>query len=145
MRQPAAACVLLCILPASVIWGQTTFGSITGTITDQTGSLIPRAKVIVKNEGTSVERHVETNESGVFNVPNLNVGLYLVRIEAQGFRGYEQTGLSLNANQVISVDAQLAVAAQTMEAVQVTGSASVIDTVRHRNRHIVLRQEFQRP
>jgi hypothetical protein len=128
MRQPAAACVLLCVLPASVIWGQTTFGSITGTITDQTGSLIPRAKVIVKNEGTSVERQVETNESGVFNVPNLNVGLYLVRIEAQGFRGYEQPGLSLNANQVISVDAQLAVAAQTMEAVQVTGSASVIDT-----------------
>src|SRR5580704_1341297 len=130
MRRIASSAVftLLCLFPVSSVFGQTTFGSITGEVTDQTGSHIPKAKITVINEGTGVERQVETTEAGVFNVPNLNVGLYRVRIEAQGFRGYEQTGLSLNANQIISVDAQLTIAPQATETVQVTGSASVIDT-----------------
>jgi hypothetical protein len=84
--------------------------------------------VTVINEGNGAERRVETTNAGVFNVPNLNVGAYRVRIEAQGFRGYEQVGLALNANQVISVAAQLTVAPQTSETVQVVGSAPVIDT-----------------
>jgi hypothetical protein len=49
-------------------------------------------------------------------------------LRRRGFHGYEQTGLSLNANQVISVDAQLTVAAQTTETVQVIAATPVIDT-----------------
>src|SRR5881227_2957682 len=101
--------LVLCLLalPAAA---QTTFGSITGTLTDQTGSVIPGAHVTVINEGTGAERRVDTADTGVFNAPNLSVGTYRVRIEAQGFRGYTRTGLSLNANQVINVDTQLTVA-----------------------------------
>ena len=81
---------LACVSPATA---QTTFGSITGAVTDQTGSVIPGARVTVINEGNGAERRVETTNAGVFNVPNLNVGAYRVRIEAQGFRGYEQSHL----------------------------------------------------
>src|SRR5437879_5330486 len=87
---------LACVSPATA---QTTFGSITGAVTDQTGSVIPGARVTVINEGNGAERRAETTNAGVFNVPNLNVGAYRVQIEAQGFRGYEQVGLALNANQ----------------------------------------------
>src|SRR5690349_16738530 len=101
-----SAVLLVCFVPFSAV-GQTTFGSITGTVTDQTGAVITRADVTVINENTAFERKVQTTESGVFNVPNLAVGSYRVRIEAQGFRGYQQSGLALNANQVVSVDVQL--------------------------------------
>src|SRR5215813_7455745 len=104
---------LVCILfflASMPLAGQTTFGSITGTVTDQNGAVIPDAAVTVINEGTSVERKVLTTVNGVYNVPNLGVGSYRVRFEASGFRGYEKVGLGLNANQVIGVDAQLSVA-----------------------------------
>jgi hypothetical protein len=107
--------------------GQTTFGSITGTVTDQNGAVIPEAVVTVVNEGTGVERNVRTTASGVYNVPNLPVGSYRVHIEAAGFRGYEKVGLILNANQVIAVDAELSVAAAT-QTVEVSGAPSVVDT-----------------
>src|SRR5262249_21256977 len=118
---------VLCIL-ALHAQAQSTCGTITGTVTDQTGSVIPGAHITVTNEGTGAERGLDTADTGVYSVPNLAVGTYRVRMEAQGFRGYERTGLTLNANQVISVDAQLTVAPVGTNVVQVEASAPVIDT-----------------
>src|SRR5262245_36422651 len=109
MRSTLVACILVC-LALRPLSGQTTFGSITGTVTDQNGAVIPDAVITIVNEGTGVERKVRTTASGVYNMPNLGVGSYRVRIEAPGFRGYEKVGLALNANQVVGVDAQLSVA-----------------------------------
>src|SRR5215470_11210146 len=118
----------LCLSIGLPLAGQTTFGSITGTVTDQSGAFIPAAAITITNEGTAEERHMVTGEAGVFNVPNLNVGSYRIRIEAQGFRSYQQAGIQLNANQVIGIDAQLTVAQAGTETVEVMGSAPVIDT-----------------
>jgi len=119
-----AALALVYVFPAA---GQSTFGSITGTVTDQSASVVPGAKITVTNETTSIKREVETTNAGVFDVPNLNVGgTYRSRIEGQGFRPYEQSGLALNANQVLSVNAQLTLG-QASETVKVEGAAPVID------------------
>jgi len=115
---------LVYVLPAA---GQSTSGSITGTVTDQSGSVVPGAKITVTSEATGIERRVESTSAGVFDVPNLNVGgTYRVRIEAPGFHTFEQAGLALNANQVLSVDARLTLG-QGTETVNVTGAAPVID------------------
>ena len=118
----------LCLSMGLPLAGQTTFGSITGTVADQTGAVIPAAAITVTNEGTAEERHVVTGEGGVFNVPNLGVGAYRIRIEAQGFRSYQQAGIKLNANQVIGINAQLTVAQASTETVEVVAGAPVIDT-----------------
>jgi len=120
--------VLFAAIGLKPIAGQTTFGSITGTITDPSGAVIFGANVTIINEGTGVERRVVTTEAGVFNVSDLSVGTYRVRIAAAGFRTQERTGLVLNANQVISVDMQMAVGSAATESIQVTGAAPVIDT-----------------
>jgi hypothetical protein len=115
---------LVYVLPAA---GQSTFGSITGTITDQSGAVVPSAKITVTNETTGIERQVETTNAGVFDVANLNVGgTYRIRVEAPGFRPFEQRGLTLNANQVLSIDARLTLgsASQTLT---VEGAAPTID------------------
>ena len=121
----ALSCLYVLTLPLAA---QSTFGTITGTITDQTGSVIPGAHITVINEGTGAERRIETADTGVYSVPNLPVGPYRIRMEAQGFGRYERSGLTLNANQVINVDAQLSVAAVETNVVEVAGAAPVIDT-----------------
>lgn len=116
------------LLSAGLSVGQTTFGSITGTVTDPSGALVPRAKVSVTNEGEGTVRQVTTGTTGVYTVPNLNVGTYRIRVSAAGFATYERSGLILSANEVLSADVQLALAKAAGTIVQVTGSGTPIAT-----------------
>src|SRR5204863_376917 len=93
--------VLTCVLFTSLGLSQSSFGSITGTVKDQTGSLVPAAEVEVTNDGTGATRRVTTSSAGVFNVPNLDLGSYKVRVSGKGFTTYERGGLNLAANQII--------------------------------------------
>ena len=56
--------------------GQSTFGSITGIVTDPSGGAVPKAQVTVTNEGTQAVRETNTGATGVFNVANLDIGVY---------------------------------------------------------------------
>jgi hypothetical protein len=94
---------------ASLGQAQSTFGSITGVVTDPSGGVTPGAEVTVTNLGTGSARKVTTGSTGVFNVPNLDVGTYTVRVTAKGFATYERTGLNLESNQVLNVNVELAV------------------------------------
>src|SRR6516225_10354866 len=90
--------VVLCLLLlAPYASGQSTFGSFTGTVKDPSGAVIPSATVEVTNEGTGNKRVFSTTSAGVFNVPNLDLGSYKVRVSATGFSTYERTGLRLAA------------------------------------------------
>lgn len=95
---------------AVAAFSQTTSGSITGTVADPTGAVVPNAAVTVTNEGTGIERKVTTTASGVFNVPNLDVGSYRLTVTAPGFATYQTTGLILNSNQILNADAGLELA-----------------------------------
>src|SRR5437868_2245531 len=96
--------VLTGLLFVSAGLAQSTFGSFTGTVKDPSGALVPGAAVEVSNEGTGTTRKVATSSAGVFNVPNLDLGSYRVRVSAQGFSTYDHAGLNLTANQVINLD-----------------------------------------
>ncbi|MGH9449334.1 MAG: carboxypeptidase regulatory-like domain-containing protein [Terriglobia bacterium] len=118
------ACCLFVVAPLA---GQTTFGTIAGTVTDQSGAVIPGATVVVVNEATGVERRADTSGAGVYAVPDLNPGSYRVSVEKTGFRTYEKTGAHLNANATVDVDARLAVAA-TGTVVEVTSAKPPLNT-----------------
>src|SRR5216684_5204857 len=119
--------ILSMLLGPDRVAGQTTFGTITGTVTDSSKAVIPGATVRAINEGTGVERKVTTTETGVFVAANLNGGAYRLRIEMPNFTPYEQAGLILRANQVLNVDAELSPAA-TAATVNVAATASSINT-----------------
>src|SRR5712692_8303673 len=119
--------VLTCLLFISLGLSQSTFGSITGSVKDPTGSVVPAADVEVTNDGTGSTRRVTTSSSGVFNAPNLDIGSYKVRVSGKGFTTYERGGLNLIANQIISVDVQLALGATTT-LVEVRGASPIITT-----------------
>jgi hypothetical protein len=119
--------VLIGLLLPSISVSQSTFGSITGTVRDPTGALVPAAEVEVTNEGTGTTRRVTTSSAGVFNVPNLDVARYKVRVSGRGFTTYERAGLNLTANQIISLDVPLTLGANTT-LVEVQGVSPVIAT-----------------
>jgi hypothetical protein len=65
----------------AIIW----IGTIVGTVTDDTGAVIPDATVTAKNLGTGDVRTVTTGSTGEFTVPNLQIGHYSVTITHGGF------------------------------------------------------------
>src|SRR5215472_14328663 len=106
---------------------QTTFGSITGVVTDPSGAAIPNAQITVVNQNTGLTRRQSTAVTGVYTVPDLSPGTYRVRIEGKGFTGQERQGVALDANHVVTVDVQLAVGAATAQ-VDVEGAVPIITT-----------------
>ncbi len=118
---------LVLTLSISIAPAQTTFASITGTVTDPSGALVPDAKVAVTNQAEGTVREILTGTTGVFTVPNLAIGAYRLQVTATGFSPYERTGLVLSANQVLNVDVRLALA-QAGTTVQVSDTGAAIST-----------------
>ena len=122
------------IMSAAVLFsgsalGQSTFGSITGVVSDASGAVVPTAKLSVTNEGTGAVRQAVSSSTGTFNVPNLDIGIYRVRVSAQGFTTYERGGLNLAANQVLNMNVELAVgAAASVVEVRATPPAITTET-----------------
>ncbi|HYR85855.1 MAG TPA: TonB-dependent receptor [Terriglobia bacterium] len=113
---------------APVAFGQSTFGTILGTVRDQSGALLPGCVVTVENSGTSVRRGTVADEAGTYTAPNLEPGTYKVKMEMLGFQVAEYTNIQLLARQTIRIDSQMMVASQ-VETVSVTAEAApVINT-----------------
>ena len=110
-------------------WGQNavTRGTITGIITDPTGAALPDASVTATNVATGVPTKTETNSVGSFTIPNLEIGTYTVRVEHTGFGSRETSGVLLDPNSVVRVDAALAVG-NTSQTVDVTAQAPLLET-----------------
>jgi hypothetical protein len=121
------AAVLIAIVAVSAAVAQSTFGSFTGTVKDPTGALIPGAEVEVVNQGTGATRKMTTTNAGVFNVPNLDLGTYRVRVSATGFSTYDHANLVLQANQIINLDVALTLGA-TSNVIEVEGKIPAITT-----------------
>jgi Carboxypeptidase regulatory-like domain/TonB-dependent Receptor Plug Domain len=118
---------LVCTLFTAVLMAQSDVGSIGGFVRDPSGGVIPKAKVVVKNEATGEEHSASTNDSGYYTVTNLPPSLYAVTVEAAGFKKFDSTHNKLDPNTTLSLDASLTVGAAT-ETVEVSATAAVLQT-----------------
>lgn len=120
---------LVLALLATVVAGlaQTTFGSITGTVTDPSGAGVPNAHVTVINQATGSRQQVAANATGVFNAPDVQPGTYNVEVEATGFKKQVRNGIVVYAHNVVNVNVALAVG-QSTTTVDVTAAPPVLDT-----------------
>lgn len=116
----------LLLLPL-LSYGQATFGTITGTVADSTGAVVPRAVIEVTNEGTGIARTVTTDDSGNYVAVNLNAGVYRVNAKAAGFKTYVARGIALESLRTVRVDIALQVGDVGTE-VTVQSMAPVIET-----------------
>ena len=83
--------------------------TITGTVLDKGGAAVPGAEITLTQQGTGFVTKSVSNESGNFNFPGLNVGLYDLKVTAKGFSAYVHKGIVVNVSQTTRVDADMAV------------------------------------
>jgi hypothetical protein len=121
--------VLFCTLTAARVYAQEVAhtGTLTGIITDPTGSIISGTQVTALNRETQVTAQVVTNDAGRYFIPYLNPGGYEIRVAAVGFKTYVRTGITLLAGESSRIDIQLEVGAVT-DSVMVSGAAPLIET-----------------
>jgi hypothetical protein len=112
----------LSLLLACPSHGQVTGATLSGTVTDVSGGVVPQTQMSVKNLATGVTRAVTTDAAGFYSVPNLLPGTYEVTASAAGFATKVQTGITLTvgAKQVLNVTMQVG---ETTQEIKVTTEA----------------------
>ncbi len=118
-----ASCLLL--LCASGL-AQSTNGRILGIVTDQTGAVLPGAKVTITDTERGISRTLTTNEVGEYVAPNLQPGLYKITGEASNFKKVERPAIRLEVAKDIRIDLQLTTG-NASEVVTVTDEAPLVD------------------
>ena len=112
---------------ATAARSQLSTGSISGTVKDPDGSIVPDTSVIAKNAATGAEQQVVTNAQGFYVFPTLPLGTYELDTFRPGFKPYKRTGLVVDVNSKIEADITLEVGEQT-ETVTVTQNAVQVET-----------------
>ena len=121
---------LLVLLVAIIAFSSSTFAqqtTIVGTVTDPSGAAVPNVAVTVTNVATGAARTFPTNDSGQYAAVDLQVGHYVVKAEAKGFKVAEQKDIVLTIGARIRVDFQMQLGA-AQETVTVEANAVQVQT-----------------
>jgi Carboxypeptidase regulatory-like domain len=123
-----------CLLAPTQTSAQAVYGSIFGTITDQSGAAVIGAKLTVTSLQKGTESETTTNETGNYTVTHLIPDQYEVRFEAPGFKTLHYNDIPVYADQAVRVDAQLQVGG-AQETVNVSaGEIPLVKTMTWRRR-----------
>jgi outer membrane receptor protein involved in Fe transport len=107
------------------VYAQVAGATLTGTITDTSGAVIPQAQVSITNVATGVNRKMATDAAGFYTAPNLLPGNYEITVSSSGFATQIRTGINLEvgAQQVLNITMHVG---QVSEKVEVTGAAPAV-------------------
>lgn len=119
--------IAIIVLLSISSYGQSDVGSISGFIKDQSGAVVPNAKVTISNEGTDEVHTVFTDAQGHYTVTNLPPASYTMIAEAAGFKKLTSTHNVLAASTALALDGNLSLGAVTQD-VEVNDTAVVLQT-----------------
>ncbi len=100
---------------------------ISGVVTDPSGAPVPAAQITVTQTGTGLERTATSDATGNYVLPELPIGPYKLKVEAQGFGAYVQTGITLQVNDSPKINVTLRLGPVSQQ-VEVSASASMVKT-----------------
>ena len=120
-----SATIALLGLSTLAAWGQST-ASLSGTVTDPSGAVVAGARVTVHSIGTGLDRVIDTDSAGLYDVPSLQPGDYKVEVKAPGFSAYVVPKVTLDVDRQVTVNMRLAVSSAG-ETVQVQSSVQEIE------------------
>src|SRR6266536_1418079 len=99
---------VLCALPLAA-FGQTATATLSGTVLDPNGAVVPAANITVTEVATGVQRTATTNDQGYFTIPLLKPSTYLLQVEHQGFLTAQVKDIVLNVGDERSLRIQMKV------------------------------------
>lgn len=122
------ACAAL-FVSTSPVWAQSTYGTISGVITDPSAAVITRASVEVVNQNTQERRTLVTDGSGFYQVANLEPGIYSVSAKAESFARAERKDVNLLARESLRIDLSLPLVSGSTTTVVVEGTPVVTEQI----------------
>ncbi len=122
----AAALLLVLILLASTSFAQQLTGTLSATVTDAAGAVVPNAKVTMRNETSGDVRTTVSNGSGYFTVTAVQPGTYSVTIEAPGFKTWSQHGIVFAQGDSRTLPSVKLEIGQVSETVEIKAGADVV-------------------
>ncbi|HTS35033.1 MAG TPA: carboxypeptidase-like regulatory domain-containing protein [Candidatus Solibacter sp.] len=117
--------VVVCLGAASL--AQSTFGTMLGTVTDNSGAVMPNVQIRITNQGENTSRDVLSDAQGNYEAGNMKEGIYSITVQAAGFREVVIKNIRLTARQIVRTDLKLVVGAAT-ENVTVEANAELVNT-----------------
>ena len=121
--------VFFCIFLISAtpnLFGQAT-GSLSGTVQDPSGAVLPGATVNATSQGTAASRETKTDDTGHYLLPLMPVGIYTIRVNAQGFQPVEQKDVALQVDESKELDFSV-VPATVQQTVEVSATSVAVET-----------------
>jgi len=119
--------VLSSLLLASAVMVSAQEATIVGTVTDPSGAAVPGVRITITNTETGLSRHVVTNDTGQYAVPDLHIGHYSVQVAASGFKEAEKTDIVLQVGDRDRIDFALQLGATT-ESVKVEANPIAVQS-----------------
>src|SRR6266545_3292737 len=108
---------------AAAAYGQTSRGTVTGTIIDASGAVVAGARVVLTGAETGARRSTLSNEAGIYRFDAVDLGMYRLEVTHAGFRPFLSSGIGVEANRVNTLDPRLEVGASET-AIEVSGESS---------------------
>jgi hypothetical protein len=106
---------------------QVSGGTVSGTVTDSAGRVVPNVHLLITNTATGVSRDVTTNEEGFYSAPNLLPGEYVVKFSTKGFKTEAKGGITLTVGASLTLD-QILLVGSINETVSVQSEVPAVQT-----------------
>ena len=119
---------LFLFLLALTARAQVVGGTISGTVTDPTGAVVPNAHVLVHNDDTGTQRALTTGSAGTFSAPSIPVGRYTISTEVPGFAPYKRVDVALTVGQSLDLTLKLSISGSESVSVEDTPPAVNLST-----------------
>ncbi len=125
MRLATVILVAILLAPASALWGQTSFGEVSGNVQDASGGMIAGATVTLLSAATNIKVQRNTNTSGNFIFVNVRPGPYSLTVEMSGFKTLKVPDFTVAVGQTVTQNMKLEVG-QVSQAVEVTAASPLL-------------------
>src|ERR1700691_4313988 len=127
IRWLMAAVLIVTLIGTLTARAQVLYGTLTGTVTDKTGAVIPNAAVSLSDQATGQVRSATADAQGNYQLTNLLPGTYTLSVQQAGFAGFTEKDIAIEINRQVRVDATLQPAGVT-QVVTVTQTAPMLQT-----------------
>jgi len=121
------ALIGLALFAAQGLYAQIDTGSISGTISDASGAVVPAAKVSLTNEGTNLTIMTTSKDDGAYTFTPVKIGTYTVAAEAAGFQKVTQSHITVNIDQQVVVNLTLK-PGEVTQTIEVTAAPALLQT-----------------